>query len=287
MDIMRILIATDGLPHSEQAVHLGAKLAEAARVKLTILTVVKRESDLPNAEKILDMATASLPEGTHEFQTRMRVGNMAEEIVHETLEGMFNLVIIGMGFGGTLLQRLLLPTGEWVLEHGPSSVIVVKGQAVLPKRILICDSGVDSRTLLDQFKQLFSDFLQEDTHLTILHVMSQISAGPGVSGWQLRAGADELIEAHTPEGDILDQGIQVLDELKQGVEVKVRHGLVVDEIIAEAREGEFDLIVIGEHQNGLWERLVLDNLAHQIVAAADRPVMIIKKQTLEVMLNKT
>ncbi|MBE9479777.1 MAG: universal stress protein, partial [Chloroflexi bacterium] len=51
---MRILIATDGLPHSEQAVHLSAKLAEAARVKLTILTVVKRESDLPNAEKILD-----------------------------------------------------------------------------------------------------------------------------------------------------------------------------------------------------------------------------------------
>ncbi|MGB2895403.1 MAG: universal stress protein [Anaerolineales bacterium] len=279
---MRILIATDGLPHSEQALQLAAKLAEAARVKLTILTVVKRESDLPNAEKILDMATKSLPEGTLEFQTRTRVGNMAEEIVHETLEGMYNLVAIGMGFGGTLLQRLLLPAGEWVLEHGPSSVIVVKGQAVLPKRILICDSGVDSSTLLAQFKNLFSDLLLENTHLTVLHVMSQISAGPGVSGWQLRADADELIEASTPEGEILDQDTQVLDELQQDIEAKVRHGLVVDEIIAEARGGEYDLIVIGEHQNGFWERLVLDNLAHQIVAAADRPVMIIKKQTIEV-----
>jgi nucleotide-binding universal stress UspA family protein len=279
---MRILIATDGLPHSEQAVHLSAKLAEAAHVKLTILTVVKRESDLPNAEKILDMATASLPEGTLKFQTRTRVGNMAEEIVHEALEGMYNLVVIGIGFGGTLLQRLLLPTGEWVLEHGPSSVIVVKGQAVLPKRILICDSGVDSSTLLDQFKQLFSDLLLENTHLTVLHVMSQISAGPGVSGWQLRADADELIEASTPEGEILDQDTQVLDELEQDIEAKVRHGLVVDEILAEARGGEYDLIVIGEHQNGFWERLVLDNLAHQIVTAADRPVMIIKKQAMKV-----
>ena len=272
---MRILIATDGLPHSEQAVQLSSKLAEAARVKLTILTVVKRESDLPNAEKILDMATASLPAGTLEFQTRTRVGNMAEEIVHEALEGMYNLVVIGMGFGGNLLQRLLLPTGEWVLEHGPSSVIVVKGQAVLPRRILICDSGVDSSTLLDQFKQLFSDLLLEDTRLTVLHVMSQISAGPGVSGWQLRADADELIEASTPEGE-------VLDELEQDIEAKVRHGLVVDEIIAEARGGEYDLIVIGEHQNGFWERLVLDNLANQIVTAADRPVMIIKKQAIKV-----
>ena len=43
-----------------------------------------------------------------------------------------------------------------------------------------------------------------------------------------------------------------------------------------------DLIVIGEHQNGFWERLVLDNLAHQIVTAADRPVMIIKKQAIKV-----
>jgi len=282
MDIMRILIATDGLPHSERVVHLSAKLAEAAGAKLTILAVVKRESDLANAEKILDMATASLPARTFEFQTRTRVGNIAEETVQEALEGMYNLVVIGMGFGGNLLQRLLLPTGEWVLEHGPSSVIVVKGQAVLPKRILICDSGVDSSTLLDQFKQLFSDLLLEDTHLTVLHVMSQISAGPGVNGWQLRADADELIEAKTPEGEILDQDTQVLDELQQDIEAKVRHGLVVDEIIAEARDGEYDLIVIGEHQNGFWERLVLDNLAHQIVTAADRPVMIIKKQAIKV-----
>ncbi|HUS85512.1 MAG TPA: universal stress protein [Anaerolineales bacterium] len=279
---MRILIATDGLPHSEQAVHLGAKLAKAGRVKLTILSVVKSESDLPNAEKILDIAAASLPEGTPEFQTRTRVGNLAEEIVHEAKEGLYNLVVVGMCPGSTLLQRLLGPTGEWVLEHGLCSVIVVKGQAVLPKRILICDSGVDSSTLLDQFKHLFSDLLLEGTHLTVLHVMSQISAGPGVSGWELRAEADELIEANTPEGEILDLDTQVLDELQQDIEAKVRHGLVVDEIIAESRSGDYDLIVIGEHQNGFWERLVLDNLAHQIVAAADRPVMIIKKQTPEV-----
>ena len=161
-------------------------------------------------------------------------------------------------------------------------MIVVNGQAVLPRRILICDSGVDSSTLLDQFKQLFSGLLLEDTHITVLHVMSQISAGPGVSGWQLRADADELIEASTPEGEILDQDTQVLDELEQDIEAKVRPGLVLDEIIAEARGGEHDLIVIGEHQNGFWERLVLDNLAHQIVTAADRPVMIIKKQAVKV-----
>ena len=59
------------------------------------------------------------------------------------------------------------------------------------------------------------------------------------------------------------------------VQPRIRHGPVVNEILAEAREGGYDLIIIGAHQTRGWQRFLLDNLAHQIVVQADRPVLIV------------
>ena len=54
------------------------------------------------------------------------------------------------------------------------------------------------------------------------------------------------------------------------------HGLVVDEILAEARDGDYDLVVIGTHRGEGWRRILLDDLAHQIIAQVDRPVLIVR-----------
>ena len=44
----------------------------------------------------------------------------------------------------------------------------------------------------------------------------------------------------------------------------VRHGLVVDEILAEALFGDYDLVVIGAHRKK-WQQFLLDNLARLII----------------------
>jgi nucleotide-binding universal stress UspA family protein len=50
----------------------------------------------------------------------------------------------------------------------------------------------------------------------------------------------------------------------------------VDEILAEARSGDYDLVVIGAHRGAGWERLLLDDLAHQIIEQMDRPVLVVR-----------
>jgi nucleotide-binding universal stress UspA family protein len=117
--------------------------------------------------------------------------------------------------------------------------------------------------------------LRHVDELMVLHVMSQIAAAPGVPGWQLRAEAKELIEQHTPEGTILEEDIVRLAELNVRADAKVRHGMVVREILAEARSGDYDLVVIGAHQIKGWEHFLLDDLAHEIISEADRPLLII------------
>ena len=51
--------------------------------------------------------------------------------------------------------------------------------------------------------------------------------------------------------------------------------LVVDEILAEAHDGRYDLIVIGAHPHEGWQRFLLENVAIQILLKAERPVLVI------------
>ncbi|MFN2278232.1 MAG: universal stress protein [Candidatus Promineifilaceae bacterium] len=46
-------------------------------------------------------------------------------------------------------------------------------------------------------------------------------------------------------------------------------------MLNEARDGAYDLLVIGSHQARGWQRFLLDDLAHQIVVQADRPVLVV------------
>ncbi len=55
-----------------------------------------------------------------------------------------------------------------------------------------------------------------------------------------------------------------------------RADTVVDEILAEAQGGDYDLVVIGAHRGTGWERLLLDDLAQQIIEQMDRPVLVIR-----------
>lgn len=277
MNSMRVLIATGGAPHSTIAVKLGALWAQMFPAQVTVLTVVKAEKFRPEGTAVLTAAEAILRTAVPNLalQTRMRVGQAAEEIVHEAADGRYHLVILGEKQHHDLLSRVLGPTAERVIHHVSCPVLIAKKGAHTFDHLLLCDSGAPQRSLLRRLQAMLPQLLTAVADVTILHVMSQISAGPGINGGELRADAAALMEAHTPEGDLLAQDMRQLALEGVKAQPKVRHGLVVHEILAEAASGNYDLLVIGAHRNGGWQRFLLDDLAQQIVLGADRPVLVI------------
>lgn len=275
---MRLLIASDGSPHSDAALQLGAQLLWRRRSAQppTIVTVVRRESDRPQAKPTLAKALGLLGMKMSEVRTKVRIGRPAEEIVGETMEGQYNLVIIGKSSEQSLITRWLGLTAVQVAEHAPCSVAIATGEIKPIHQILVCDSGVHSPSLLNRFMQQLGDLIETGVIITVLHVMSQMAAGPGVSGEQLRANTEELIRAHAPEGELLTQDIRVLQKANIQAIPKVRHGFVVDEILDEARRGDYDLVVIGAHEKARWTGFLLDDLAKQIITQIDRPVLLVR-----------
>jgi len=282
---MHILIATDGSAHSDVAVSLGAQIARATNSTPTVLTVIRLKADQVEADAVLARASWLMVSDAANVQSKTRTGNVAEEIVCEATEGNYDLTILGMRPRHNLLECIQGTTVRQVLARAPCQVIIAKGKAALPQRILVCESGAEGTSVLDRFMERTGELLTPKGEVTILHVMSQISSRPGIPGWQLRANAEELMGARVPEGDLLRREILALQQPRPVPHPKVRHGLVVDEIAAESQEGDYDLVVIGAPRSEGWQSLLLDNLAYQIIDHVDRPILITQRMPADARLT--
>ncbi len=274
---MRILIATGGSEHSELALRFGSYLATRATVSPTIVTVIKDEKDRAKANDILDRAREVLGPEIVDVTAKVRVGHPAEEIIREAEEGDHEVVLVGEKQHHGLVTRFVLgSTALRVVEHAPCPVIITKGIVRPLHRILLCDSGAPESNLLRAFVDQFGRLVREEDEVTVLHVMSQLVGGPGADSQSLEATAESLIEQKSPEGEILERACEKLKEVELDAQPLIRHGLVVEEILAESEEGDYDLVVIGAHAGGGWRNILLDDLAHELVVRLVRPVIVVR-----------
>lgn len=272
---MRILIAVNCTADIDEILQFSKQFLRCTSEPPVLLKVLDPSKDRPPCQNDAVLQKAVDLFETHCLQTRVRIGKLAEEILAEVREGNFGLVILGSPPPRILGRVFGKPVGQQIIEGADCSVMIVRGRTGPVRKILLCDSGAQGSGLLERFASQVTGFLDGQEEVTVLHVMSQISAGPGVVGKQLRADAEALIVEHTPEGELLERDVQSLK--KSGIQpsAKVRHGLVVEEILAEARSGDYDLVVIGSHHSK-WQHFLLDDLARQIIANVDRPVWVVK-----------
>jgi nucleotide-binding universal stress UspA family protein len=273
---MRVLIATGGPDHTDIGIRQLLVLAESISINLTVLTVIEQPEGQTTADAILGDAARLLDPVLGTVQYKTRIGRPWEEIIRESETGGYDLLLMGQRKSRPLLTRLRGLVTQKVVSHASLPVLIAKRKVTPMKQVLICDSGVQSPSLLQLFRNRLPDFLVSASHVTVLHVMSQILAAPGIDEKDLQASATELIKAHTPEGMILEQDMAFLERMGLEVNAVVRHGLVIDEIVDEARSGDYELVVIGARREDGMPRFLLDDLAHELVLDVERPILVIR-----------
>ena len=274
---LHILIATGGAPHSSVALESVLLLAPA-HARLTMLSVAPTPALRPRAEKIVAAAQARAAAAGFEAETLVSIGRAGTEIVAASHTTGAQLVVVGERPRHSLRSRLMGSVTAYVAEHAPCPVFIGKGAPRTLQRILICDSGGGKPPLIKLFAEArWLHPLTRPAQICVLHVMSQMVAAPGIPARQLSADATELIANQTPEGRLLSEDVASLQADGFAVVPKVRHGLVLDEITTEMREGDYDLIVIGAHRRAGWQSYLLSDLAQAIIAHADRSVLLLRR----------
>ena len=142
-------------------------------------------------------------------------------------------------------------------------------------RVLVCTAGKEPGLAAVECGGRVARLMGAE--VTVLHVMSQIAGRPVLPPdalEDLEAPAQVLMEHHTPEGICLEEAMNIWTGLEVPAQPLVRHGPVVEEILEEARQGAYDLLVIGAHSTTGLMSLLLDDVAHQIISHADRPILV-------------
>ncbi|HJS28237.1 MAG TPA: universal stress protein [Anaerolineales bacterium] len=269
------LIILDGVSDPEAEIRLGRQLYEFVRGRLVLARRSDRESDREAQEARIQSILSGPQFAEIQIEQVSFSGSWSGAILDMLRSGSYAVLILSPWLANRQEKFFSQEVLGRIIAQSPCPVAVSKGRIGQLRRILICDSGADIVPILDRFLEKMSDLASSQVEITILHVMSQMTAYPGVRGAQLRADAEELILEHSPEGIVLEHDLDLLDRVNPHPKPKIRHGLVVDEIMKETDEAEYDLIVIGAHRGEGWQRYLLQNIASEIVEKAKTPVMLI------------
>jgi nucleotide-binding universal stress UspA family protein len=282
---MRFLIYLDSHPETEHALAVAARLAKAAGAAVTLLAVT---DDSDNATEAAQKLLAEARQ--HWFPAaalKTRAGRAAREILAEAATGDYGLIVIrSRGRRGWLRAALGSLSGR-VARYAPIPVLIVnEAPRAELKHLLACTGGGPPGERVARWGGRWAGWL--GANFTILHVMSQMAIATNADEGPLRETAEEAIAAHTREGEHLRRELDLAHQagaMPEAVHPKIRHGLVVDEVLAEVNSGNYDAVVIGGHQApsaaggfGPLRAFLLEDLADQIIADVRLPILVIKGQ---------
>ncbi|MFQ6014994.1 MAG: universal stress protein [Anaerolineae bacterium] len=271
---MKILICAGKMPYAVPTVRFGGLIARLTKSSVIVLTVVGSQAEQVAGEETLAQAREMLGELTVETKTRR--GAPAEEILAETEEGDYDLVVVGARDVIGLTELLLGSVARHVVNHALASVLVVKRGRPNLERLLICTGG---REIAEPVIRMGARLAQAAAaRATLLYVVSPVpSMYTGLKA--LEETLSELLQTDTPAARHLRHGAEILDQYGVKAELELRHGVVADEILREAHQGDYDLIVIGTGVGGnRLKGLLMEDVTGHIVDHALRPVLVVQPQ---------
>lgn len=274
---MRILMCSDGSATSEQAARFATYLLKAPGNHVTLFGTIEHEREADRIKHSLDLMLARLRPSRSAVIIQIARGHAAEEILKEAEAGDYDLIIVGARGLRGLTRFLLGSTSSRVVQYAPCPVMVVKKSSQDIRRILVCTAGGEPGLRDVHFAVAIAAAIEAE--VTVLHVMSQIALSEDSDLYDLEASAEELIARGTREGIHLKAALGLMEDAGVRGTPKVRHGLVLDEIVAEAQEGGHDVVVVGAHFARGVSRLWLDDVTSHVLEALDTTVLVVKSKS--------
>ena len=270
--IERILIAIKNTPVSATSVDFAGLVARKLSATVTLMSVVASENKRSAAEVGLEQVRQAL--AGLEVQARVRKDkDVNRAILTELDSGSYDILVVGQ-VGGRRLARLLSETrGSYLAERTDCPVLIVNKEYDRLERLLICTSGQKVAERVVEFSARFAQATQ--TRVSLLHVVSQVPAMyTGLD--EIEETLAELLQTETPLAQHLRWCAQTLDQYSVPAELELRHGVVVDEILNEVREGDYDLVAIGSAAvKKSWQAWMLGDVTRQVIDCAPCPVLVV------------
>jgi nucleotide-binding universal stress UspA family protein len=271
-----ILIPTNGFKGTWPSIEYGAWLANTLHAKITLLGVNEKPSpsdiDEPHhpLEEVFVYATAVFQQYGAEYRLEVQNGG-AEEVIPQRANQADVIVVLGK-FGRPTLRHLISGRSIRQFIEEIKQPILYVPQLKLPlKRIMICIGGLGYEVAAEDLAVQIAK--KCNAEITLLNVVPPIdfdypTARALRENWQHPEMTD------TPIGQSLRSALEIAKAAGLNASVRGRQGNVVEEILAETQEGQYDLLCMGSSYSvHSLRQMYSPNVTAEIIGNMDHPVL--------------
>jgi len=271
---MKILVCSDGSERARRALASAAIIANGTKAETTIFGIIEVKRDEPRLLAALNEESTLFREQAIKLEIVTRFGDPVAEIVRRTQETPYDLVVIGAERKGA--QEFFLPATKAysITEAITPPVLVVPVSRPVIKRILICSGG---GTYIENAVR-FTSTIAKDLSAEIA-LLTVTPRPPAMHGTIFRRQEDvaALLNSNSALARNLRTGKEIIERAGVPADVQIRHGIVIEQILAEVERRDYDLVVSGSWPvRDAWRNYAIGNVTREIVNRTDRPVLVIR-----------
>lgn len=278
---MRVLVYTDGSQDAEDAALLLQRMGTVNDAQVTILGV----SEDPAVERSAERIEQQLEQEASKVKRLIRRGEPSQQLVDEAKRGHYDLVIVAREYRHRHTPRFRSrSTTARLARHIPSHLLIARNVPERLDRILICSGAERPSAETVRLAGLLTGLSGAD--IGLLHVMSQVALRADSPSEDLEETAEQAIDRQTPEGEHLLEAIALLreDGITTEIQPIIRHGLVVDQVLAEIEKGDYELLVLGSHHQPTmtrWMDVLLDDVTDELLAKSPISTLVIYQRAAD------
>lgn len=273
---MNVLICSDGTDPADHPTRLGGALAAASNAKVTLLGVAESPQDEAPLRAAIHSESDHLRSRGVAAEIVIRDGDPIGQMFEQTSAAKYDLVVIGARRKRTSGLHWRAERTYEVIKAIPAPVLVATGMREQLKSFVVCTGG---KKYIDPAVALTGNFAAAlRASVTLLHVMAE---PPAIYAELVRM--EEDVEALLASGSELGQNLAAqkkkLEQLAVQTTIKVRHGIVIDQIFAEVQAAGHDMIVTGSSRaRGPLRHYIMGDVTREILNRATVPVLVARSE---------
>lgn len=270
-----LLIATNGFKGTWPSIEYGVWLAATLETKITLLGVTEKLNpaaidDHHPLEDVFARAVELFQQNGVAYNLEVQNGNAEDVIPQKARQGDF-IIVLGP-LGRPQFRRFLAGRSiRHLMEEIEQPILYVPESRLPLNKILICMGGLGYEVTAEHIAMQMA--MKNRAEVTLLHIVPPMdlnypTARTVSEHWQ------NLTETDTPVGRSLRQALEIAKNDGLTASVKARQGNVVEEILTEVKEGDYDLLCMGSvYSTNALRQLYAPNVTAEIAEGAACPVL--------------
>lgn len=276
----QLLITTNGFKGTWFAIEYGAWLAEILGMKITLLGVTEvlnpaAIDDHHPLENVFERAVSLFQEKGLPYNLEVRNGEAEQVIPEKANSG--NYITVASPLGRTQIRRLIVGRSiRPLMERIQGPILYVPEMRLPLKKILISAGGLGYEA--DAENLALQVAAANQAEVTILHVVPPTDLEyPTTRG--LRGHTKDLAQTDTLPGRSLRHALEIAQTAGLNARAIARQGIIVEEILAEVRDGNYDMVCMGSsYSANTLRQYYSPNITAEVAISARCPVLTARYQ---------